>query len=319
MKISVFGSVAALAVLGVSLSACSSGEQSASAASSASTPTTATACNVVTAFYPIAYATEQVGGDAVAVTTLTQPGVEPHDLELTPSQVAAIQQADLVFYLPGFQPAVDTAVAQQAGNRAVNISAGITPLPAAGHSEDDGHGHDEEGHSSNDPHIWLNPANMATIGNTIATALESCDPADATAIAARAQSFGTKMTTLAADFTAGLANCQIKDMVVSHEAFGYLAQVVGLNQMGISGLSPEAEPTPARLSEVTKVVRANGITTIYYETLVDPKVARTIANETGAQTAVLDPLEGLAPGSSGDYESIMRENLATLKTGQVCS
>ena len=121
------------------------------------------------------------------------------------------------------------------------------------------------------------------------------------------------MTDLDAEFAAGLAQCASRDLVVSHEAFGYLADAYDLTQIGISGLSPEAEPSPARMREVADLVRANGVTTIYYETLVDPKVAQTIADETGAQTAVLDPLEGLVEGSTGDYASVMPDNLATLR------
>ena len=126
------------------------------------------------------------------------------------------------------------------------------------------------------------------------------------------------MATLTSEFKAGLAACRTNTMVVSHDAFGYLANAFGLNQVGISGLSPEAEPSPARIKDVADIVAKEGVTTIYYETLVDPKVAQTLADETGATAAKLDPLEGLTDGSSGDYASIMRENLATLITGQGC-
>jgi zinc transport system substrate-binding protein len=108
-------------------------------------------------------------------------------------------------------------------------------------------------------------------------------------------------------------------MVVSHEAFAYLAEAYGFTQVGISGLSPEAEPSPARIKDVANIVTQDGVTTVYYETLVDPKVAQTLADETGAKTAVLDPLEGLQPNSDGDYISVMESNLATLKAGQACS
>jgi zinc transport system substrate-binding protein len=127
------------------------------------------------------------------------------------------------------------------------------------------------------------------------------------------------MAALTSEFRSGLAACRTSTMVVSHDAFGYLAQAFGLTQVGISGLSPEAEPSPARIKDVADIVAKEGVTTIYYETLVDPKVAQTLADETGATAAKLDPLEGLDAGSTGDYSSVMRENLATLITGQGCA
>lgn len=127
------------------------------------------------------------------------------------------------------------------------------------------------------------------------------------------------MAALTSEFRSGLAACRTNTMVVSHDAFGYLAKAFGLTQVGISGLSPEAEPSPARIKDVADIVAKEGVTTIYYETLVDPKVAQTLADETGATAAKLDPLEGLEADSTGDYSSVMRENLATLITGQGCA
>ena len=285
---------------------------------SSSTGSTGTAASdravsVVAAFYPLEYAARAVGGDAVDVVSLTPPGVEPHDLELSAQQVAQIAEADLVLYVPGFQPAVDEAVQQQAADRAVDVTAGLTLLAGEEHADDT---HD---HGAGDPHVWLDPANMAVIGTAISDRLAGLSPTAADAIGTRASDFATRMTDLDAEFTAGLADCAVRDLVVSHEAFGYLADAYGFTQVGISGLSPEAEPSPARLKEVADLVSANGVSTIYYETLVDPKVAQTVADETGAATAVLDPLEGLAPDASGDYLSVMRTNLATLQAGQSCT
>jgi zinc transport system substrate-binding protein len=167
--------------------------------------------------------------------------------------------------------------------------------------------------------VWLDPANMASIGTAVADRLAQADPNQAAAFAKNAMAFSTSMNDLDAQFSQGLANCRSRDLVVSHEAFGYLANAYDLTQIGISGLSPEAEPSPARMKEIADLVTAKGVTTIYSETLVDPKVAQTIADETGATTARLDPLEGLTQGSTGDYSSIMTTNLATLRTGQGCS
>jgi zinc transport system substrate-binding protein len=256
--------------------------------------------SVVAAFYPLQFAAQAVGGDSISVTSLTPPGVEPHDLELTATQVAQIAQADLVLYVKGFQPAVDEAIAQQAADHAVDVSA---QLPLLG----------------NDPHVWLAPNNMATIGTTVAERLAQIEPEAADRLAKNAVSLGATMQALDSSFRAGLATCRSRDLVVSHEAFGYLANAYDMSQIGISGLSPDAEPSPARLKEVADLAKAKGITTIYYESLVDPKVAQTVADETGATAAKLDPLEGLTAGSTGDYVSVMKDNLATLRTGQGCT
>ena len=285
------------------LSACATSTSASDGASSSSAP------SVVAAFYPLQYAAEQIGGSAITVTNLTQPGVEPHDLELSAQQVAEIANADLVLYVKGFQPAVDEAIAQQAADRAIDVSASLALLEAD---------HEDE-HGVTDPHVWLDPANMAAIGTQIATRLAEISPDKAADFQKNAGSLTAEMAALTDEYRSGLAQCRTSTMVVSHDAFGYLAKAFGLNQVGISGLSPEAEPSPARLKDVAAVVAQEGVSTIYYETLVDPKVAQTLADETGATAAKLDPLEGLAQGSSGDYASVMRENLATLITGQGCS
>ena len=297
-------------------------EASDAASDAASGAAVADPVSVVAAFYPLEYAATRVGADAVTVTPLTPPGVEPHDLELSAAQVAEIAAADVVLYIKGFQPAVDEAVEQQAADRAIDVSAGLTLLAG---EEGDHEGETEEEHAAhadeggNDPHVWLDPTNMAAIGAAIAERLSTLAPDRAADIEAAAGTFEQDMTALDGEYTAALATCASREMVVSHEAFGYLANAYDLTQVGISGLSPEAEPSPARMREVAELVTANDITTIYYETLVDPKVAQTIADETGATTAVLDPLEGLASDATGDYSSIMRDNLATLVAGQSCT
>lgn len=255
---------------------------------------------IVAAFYPLAYAAEQVVGPDATVINLTPPGAEAHDIELTAQQVAQIADADLVLYIPGFQPAVDEAVQQQAGDRALDVTQAITLLPG-------------------DPHVWLNPLNMAIIGDEIADRLSTTTPDLAGAVQDGAAALSSAMETLNDEWKAGTTTCANRDLVVSHEAFGYLAAAYGFTQVGIAGLSPEAEPSPARLAEVAKFVSDNGVTTIYYETLVDPKVAQTVAAETGASTAVLDPLEGLPEGYDGNYVTVMQANLAEVRKGQGCT
>ncbi len=268
----------------------------------------ASTISVVAGFYPLEWAAAEVGGDRVSVTSLTAPGAEPHDLELTPQQVAAVTDAGLVLYVGQFQPALDDAVAQSP-EKSFDVAAGLDRLaPPAG-----------EGGTGYDPHVWLDPTNMATIVATVAQRLSSADPAGASTYAANAAALTEQLAALDAQWKSGTATCASRDLVVSHEAFGYLAKRYGFAQIGISGLSPDTEPSPAKLAEVADFIRANGITTVYYETLVDPKVAQTVADETGATTAVLDPLEGLAEGSSDDYITVMGRNLQTVKDGQACT
>ncbi|MGC5334291.1 metal ABC transporter substrate-binding protein [Micromonospora sp. DT62] len=286
--------------------------------------------DVVAAFYPLQFLAERIGGDAVKVTNLVKPGAEPHDLELSLGQVGQVVEAELVVLLKGFQPALDEAVEQNAGDRAFDVST-VQPLrdaAAGGHDHEGGeHGHPEEsgkaeepGHEqggAKDPHLWLDPTRLATVGDKLAERLGRADPDRAADYTARAAALRAELAKLDAEFTAGLKTCQRREIVVSHTAFGYLTERYGLEQIGITGLSPENEPAPQRLAEVIEEARKHRATTIFFETLVSPKVAETIAKQVGAKTAVLDPLEGLST-DGGDYLSVMRTNLATLRTALSC-
>ncbi len=280
--------------------------------------------DVVAAFYPLRFVTERVGGDAVRVTTLAQPGAEPHDLELTPRQVGSVSGAELVVYLRGFQPAVDEAVAQNAAGRAFDVAAGQPLRDAAEPDRHDGavapaaaREHSDTG--GKDPHVWLDPTRLAGIADRLAERLGAVDPGHAADYAARARALRADLTTLDTGYATGLRDCQRRELVTGHEAFGYLADRYRLTQIGISGLTPEQEPPPRRLAEVADRARAHGTTTIFFETLVSPKVADTIAREVGARTAVLDPLESPPAGADEDYLTVMRANLAALRTALECS
>jgi zinc transport system substrate-binding protein len=311
-----FLTLAALPAAALVLSACGSGSSATSSPSGSDSA--AGPLPVVAAFYPLQFAVEQVGGDRVSVTSLTAAGAEPHDLELTPQQVASVEDAQLVVYLKGFQSSVDEAVEQAGGANALDAGTGI-PTLAPPQSEIDEAKEEGEEPPAYDPHVWLDPTNMILIADTVAARLSQADPAGAEQYAANAATLTEKLTALDSEWKAGTTTCENRNLVVSHEAFGYLAQRYDFTQVGISGLSPDAEPSPAQVAEVADFVRTNGVRTIYYETLVDPKVAETVASETGAATAVLDPLEGLEEGSTEDYLSVMRTNLETVRKGQPCS
>jgi zinc transport system substrate-binding protein len=268
---------------------------------------------VVASFYPLAEAAQQVGGAAVSVTNLTAPGVEPHDLELTPQQIAAISTADVVLYLGGgFQPAVEDALPDATGTT-VDVTADLRSLPVPVGGSD--------ASLSADPHVWLDPVLYRDIVRTTEQALAGVSPSNAAAFEVNAAAFDARLRALASEYRTGLADCARNVIVTSHAAFGYLAQRFGLQQESISGLSPDAEPTPARLAELKVLVERDGVTMIFTEELVSPKVAETLAQETGATTAVLNPLESLTPDevSAGhDYASVMQQNLRELRTALGC-
>jgi zinc transport system substrate-binding protein len=257
---------------------------------------------VVAAFYPVAYAAEQIAAAKVEVRDLTPAGAEPHDLELTPGDVRDVQAAALVLYLgEGFMPGLETAVAERDG-RSIDLLAGQHLRP----------GPQEDGSTSPDPHVWLDPVRFAAMGRTIAAALG--DGAGAGALVRR-------LDRLDASFRAGLAHCARRQIVTSHAAFGYLAARYGLQQIPLAGLAPEAEPSARSLERLVEVVRRSGATTVFFETLVSPKLAETVAREAGVSTAVLDPLEGLTgaqQAAGADYFTVMRANLAALRKALGC-
>jgi zinc transport system substrate-binding protein len=289
--------------------------------------------DVVAAFYPLAWVTEQVGGDHVTVRSLTRPGAEPHDLELRPRDVGTVVDADLVVYLGGFQPAVDDAVKQATGTR-LNVAEVADEVPFAEHGDDDEAGHDhaagtdEAGHTADDghdhgledPHVWLDPQRMVAITESVRDHLVEVDATNAAAYRRNASALVASLRALDGRFATGLDTCKRRDIVTTHAAFGYLADRYHLNQLGITGLSPDAEPTAGELTRAAAFVREHDVSTIYFETLISPAVARTVASETGARTAVLDPLEGITDASAGhDYLTVMDANLAALRTGLDCT
>jgi zinc transport system substrate-binding protein len=248
---------------------------------------------VAAAFYPLAFAAEEVGGGRIEVQNLTPPGVEPHDLEISPEDVRALRSADLVLLLGrGFQPQLERAAGH--GKHVVRLldTPGLGRFP------------------NGDPHVWLDPLRYSRIVGRIAKLLGRPRAAAA---------FTRRLRALDEEFREGLADCRRREIVTSHEAFAYLADRYRLRQIAITGLSPEAEPTPRALERVVRLVRRTGATTIFFETLVSPRIAETVARETGATTAKLDPVEGLASDDTqADYFTIMRDDLTALRKGLGC-
>jgi zinc transport system substrate-binding protein len=264
---------------------------------------------VVAAFYPVAWAAQQVGGPNVAVQNLTPAGAEPHDLELTTDQRDAIDDAAVVVVMGrNFQPAVESA-ADQRDHGTVELL--------------DRLGLDDAGPLSHDPHVWLDPTLMGRIVDEITKALITARPADRALFTRRAAALHTKLDALDARYRAGLANCRLDTIVTAHEAFGHLAHAYGLRQEGVSGLSPDGEPDARRLAALADLVRARGVTTVFTERLVSPRIAQTLAREAGGvRTAVLDPIEGLTAkerAAGHDYVTEMDANLAKLRTALDCA
>ncbi|MFE9177669.1 zinc ABC transporter substrate-binding protein [Streptomyces sp. NPDC007126] len=286
--------------------------------------------DVVASFYPMEYLAEQIGGDHVNVTTLTEPGQEPHDLELSAKQTAQMGEADAVLYLKSLQPAVDEAIAQSDVKTKID-AATLTKLEDHGNVEHDHGGeehadehaeeeHAEEEHSEGgehalDPHVWLDPVKYAEIAQGVAKAFEKADPDHAADYRKNAEALAKKLGDLDTAYKDGLKNTSTKVFFTNHAAFGYLAERYGLTQEAINGLDPESEPSPARIKELQQEAKADGVTTVFYETLVSDKTAKTLAKDAGLKTDVLDPLEGITDKSKGeDYVGVMQSNLKALET-----
>ncbi len=256
--------------------------------------------SIVAAFFPVAYAAQRVGGKRVDVTNLTPAGAEPHDLELTPAQIDEVLDADLVVDLgQGFQPAVEKAAGQRDGPT-------LSLLPKG----------------TKDPHIWLDPVRMRSIVRRVQRSLTQVDPKGRAIYARNADAFVAELDALNDRYSQGLATCARKEIVTGHEAFGYLARRYGLRQEGVAGLSPDAEPDAQRLGQLADLVKKQGVTTVFTEALVSPRIADTLAREAGVKTETLNPLEGLTDkelAHGANYVTVMDANLKKLQRALGCT
>ena len=322
-----FLAAACAAATALALSACSSTAPSSTSGAKDGTLT------VMASFYPLQYLAEQIGGEHVTVTSLTPAGAEPHDLELSPKTVDALSSADTVIYLAGFQSAVDEAIEQQAPKTVIDVSPAVQLVEAgvdANHpseeedestdeaqsSEADGH-EDHHHDMSADPHFWLDPVRMASAATLVGDKLAEANPANAEMYKTNAKALKDELTSLGNDLVSKTSTCQIKTFVTAHTAFGYLADRTGLTQVGISGLDPDSSPSPARLAEISQIAKDQGVTTIFTEALIDPKIAQTLADDLGITTAVLDPIESQTDPSK-DYSGVMNDNINALTKALNC-
>lgn len=275
--------------------------------------------SVATAFYPLYAFASKVGGDAVEVTNITPAGSEPHDYEPTPKDLVSIDHAKLFIYNgPSFQTWAEKIASDRKTKNAMSLDVS-TGIPLLSAEPEPG---TPAGENSTDPHFWLDPVLAQTEVDSITQSLIALSPKDREYFTRNAASYKTELAALDAEFKQGLANCQRRDVVTSHQAFGYLAKRYNLNILAISGISPDEEPPPQKLAEVATFARAHNVKYIFFETLVSPKLSETIAREIGAQTLVFNPLEGLTKeelDQQQDYISVQKENLANLKTALQCS
>ena len=262
---------------------------------------------VAAGFYPLQYVAERIAGDRAQVEVLTQPGGEPHDATLSVRETALVAEADVLVVAGGVQPAVDDAV------ESASEGSTIVDTSSPGFETPNG-----PGIRPDDPHFWLDPLLMADLGDEVAEALVDTDPDHADDYRANATDLRHDLQRLDRAYEEGLADCPLTTVVVSHDAFGYLDRY-GLDFAPIAGLSPGAEPTPADLAQLQDLIRDEGITTVFSERLVSPRLSETLADDLDIRTAVLDPIEGLSEETRAeDYLSLMRANLAALQEANGC-
>lgn len=269
--------------------------------------------DVIAAFYPLEFVAAEVVGRHATVTNLSPPGVEPHDLELAPDQVRSLAQADLVVYIGGgFQPAVEDLIDELSGIPTIDA------LDTQGELIEDGNEDPESEEGTADPHVWLDPSRLASLGDVIASEMSEVDDGNADVYEDNAADLAGALNELDEEFSAALEDCERNELVVSHEAFGYLTDRYGLEQVGVSGIDPESEPSPGRVAEVAELARERGVTTIFFEEQVAPDIAQVIADEIGARVEVLDPLE-FKPEGDSDYLDVMRSNLDSISAALGCN
>lgn len=257
---------------------------------------------IVGSFYPLSFFAKEIGGDKVMVTTITASGAEPHDYELTTRDIAHIERSDLLIMNGLLEPWNDRIQddLKDKKTKIVISSRGLT---------------------TQDPHTWLDPILAKKEVAKIAQALEAINPTNKFYYQANEALLVEKLDALDREFRVGLQNCKEKNIITSHAAFGLLASRYGLKEIPIAGISPDSEPSPKQLGELAQFAKTQHIQYIFFEKLVSPKFAETLAREVGAKTLVLNPIEGLTPDEQAagkDYFLLQRENLDNLKIALQC-
>jgi zinc transport system substrate-binding protein len=293
-----------------------------------SSPTSSTAqkpaFTVAASFYPIEEIARRVVGDTGTVIGLTPSGDEAHGLELTAKQLDQLAKANFLFFIgDGFQPTVEKAAASLKNSvLSLDLLTSVTQIemPEEKAEEDSDHGHEE--HGEKDPHVWLDPANMAKMTRAVEATLAKAMPDMASQFANNADLYVAELNQLGDDIDAGLKNCESRAVVTSHEAFGYLAARANLTTIPIAGVNPEDEPSAKELQTIAAIAKEQKASTVFFEVLLPEDLARTLAKSIGATTSILDPIEGISTAdlkAGATYLSIQRDNLARLVEGLRCT
>lgn len=270
--------------------------------------------SVYASFYTMHDFAQKIGGDKAQITIMVPDGTEPHDWEPAAADIAGLQNADLFIYNgAGMEHWAEDVLASLDSSALIPVEASKGIVLREGEHEE---AEEEDEHGGLDPHVWLDPNNAKKELETIKNAFVQADPNNASYYTANYEKWAREFDALDEEFRTTLSNLPQKEIIVSHEAYGYLCEAYGLTQIGIEGLAPDSEPDPGRMAEIIDLAREKGVTTIFFEELLSPDVANAIAAETGANTAVLSPVEGLTDeerASGADYLSIMRKNLLALQ------
>ncbi|NLW12465.1 MAG: zinc ABC transporter solute-binding protein [Clostridiaceae bacterium] len=316
--------------------ATSSSKQDASDVSGTVSADNQPALTVITSFYPMYDFASRIGGSRIDLTNMVPSGVEPHSWEPSAGDIVKLEKADVFIYNgAGMEHWVDTILSAVSSKSLIVVETADGLELREGHDHDEDHEDDvdneEESHTSEevehdlddghdhgdqDPHVWLDPLLAIKQMSAIRDAFVTADPEGADFYNDNFTLAKAEFEALDAEFHSRLENLASRELIVSHEAYGYLAGAYDLEQIAISGLSPEDEPSPARMAEIIEIAEHREISVIFFEELVSPKVAQTIANAVGAETAVLSTLEGLTDEQSqagDDYISVMRKNLETIE------
>jgi len=276
---------------------------------------------VVASFYPVYFLSKEIAGDKADVFNITPAGAEPHDYEPTAQDMARMENSRMIVINGGGLEAWSDNAEQNLKGETIIVVAGEGLFSEEKHEKDEHENEDEHGHDGIDPHIWLNPILVKNMANKILDGYIQIDPANENYYRANTEDLILRLENLDNEYIKGLANCKSKNIITSHSAFGYLAVAYGLNQVSVAGLSPDEEPSVQQLAEASKFAKDNNVKYIFFESLISPKLSETIANEVGAKTLVLNPIEGLSSeeiSQGKDYFTEMENNLANLKTALEC-
>ncbi|EKZ0428604.1 zinc ABC transporter substrate-binding protein [Enterococcus faecium] len=274
---------------------------------------------IVTTFYPIYDFTKEIVGDEGNVKLLIPAGTEPHDFEPSAKERAEISDADVFVYNSSDMEFFGDSLKDSVDSKQtlmIEAAKGIDRLES---QEADEHEESEEGHDhahEYDPHVWLDPVLAIKEVRTIAGELGEKYPDKKEIFTKNADAYIKKLEALDQKYSEELKNATNRTFVTQHAAFAYLANQYNLEQVAISGVSPDQEPTPSRLAELKEFVKKNNIKVIYFEENASSKVAETLSNETGVKLEVLNPLESLTNEqikAGENYISVMEKNLEALK------